>query len=180
MFSAATANAANSESNSTAIKVTAADGKDVTLTINGNICADQISELWYATNEALYNSTDIAFMLKSQNSTIQFMNMTVAKSDVLGGTAPIVTIDGVYSKNSGFSQDSTNYYVWFTALSDSGQIDRSKVQITFLLTPKLTAIGPSLSILYTVGIVVAAVLVAALSLLLIIYKRCYDKTKFLS
>jgi hypothetical protein len=161
------------------LKVTAADGKEVTLTINGNVAPDQISDLWYASNEALYNNTDIAFMLANQNSTMQFMNMTISKSDLLGGTAPIVTIDGVLVEDSGYSQDSTNFYVWFTALFNSGQIERSNVQITFLLTPKLTAVGPTLSILYTVGLVVVSVLVAALSLLLVIYKRYYEKQKFL-
>ena len=176
---AATANAAAAEPSSTAtLKVTAADGKNVTLTINGNIAPDQISELWYANNAALYNNTDIAFNLANQNSAVQFMNMTVPKSNLLGGTAPIVTIDGVYVKDSGYSQDSTNFYVWFTALSSSGQIDKSNVQITFLLTPELTAIGPSLSILYTVGLAVASMLVVALSLLLIVYKRHYDKQRF--
>jgi hypothetical protein len=176
---AATANAATEEPSSTAtLKVTAADGKDVTLTINGNVAPDQISELWYASNAALYNNTDIAFNLANRNSTVQFMNMTVPKSDVLGGTAPIVTIDGVYVKDSGYNQDSTNFYVWFTALSSSGQIDKSNVQITFLLTPKTTAIGPSLSFLYTVGLVVVSVLVAAVSLLLVMYKRYFDKQRF--
>lgn len=175
---AATANATTAESGTTTLKVTAADGQDITLTVNGNICAEQISELWYASNAALYNNTDIAFKLTNPNSTTQFMNMTVPKSALLGGVAPIVTIDGVLVKNSGFNQDSTNFYVWFTAPSYSGQIDNSTVQITFLLTPKFTSIGPSLSILYAVGIVVAAVLVAALSLLLIVYKRIYGKQRF--
>jgi hypothetical protein len=175
---AATASAATAESNSTTLKVTAADGKEVTLTINGNVAADQISELWYASNAALYNNTDIAFNLANRNSTVQFMNMTVPKSDVLGGTTPIVTINGVYVKDSGYSQDNANFYVWFTALANSGQLDKSNVQITFLLTPKLTAIGPSLSFLYTVGLVVVSVLVAALSLLLVMYKRYFDKQRF--
>lgn len=173
---AATANAAAAESGA-ALKVTSADGKDVTLTINGNVAASQISELWFASNPDLYNNTDIAFMLSSQSGTVQFMNMTVPKSALLDNTAPIVTIDGVWIKDSGYTQDSDNVYVWFTAPSTSGQIDRSNVQITFLLKPNLTAIGPSLNYLYTAGLVVVSLLVAMLFLMLM-YKRRLDKQRF--
>jgi hypothetical protein len=174
MLLAATANAATAaDSSEGTLKVTSADGKDVTLTINGNVDADQISELWFATNAQLCNNTDIAFTLARQGGTVQFMNMTVPKSALLGGTAPIVTIDGAWVKDSGYSQDSSNMYVWFTALSNQGQIDRSNVQITFLLKPNLTAVGPQLSILYTVGLVVASLLVVLL-FILIMYKRHID------
>lgn len=178
MLLSATTNAATAQSSQAGtLRVTSADGKDVTLTINGNVAADQISELWFACNPELYNNTDIAFMMTSQGSTVQFMNMTVPKNALLGGTAPIVTIDGVWVKDSGYSQDSNNMYVWFTALSNSGQIDKSNVQITFLLKPNLTAIGPSLSYLYTVGLVVVSLLVAML-FLLVMYKRYLDKQRF--
>jgi hypothetical protein len=178
MLLLATANTATAQSGSTGtLKVTSADGKDVTLTINGNVAADQISELWFASNAELYNNTDIAFTLTSPASTIQFMNMTVPKSVLLGGTAPIVTIDGAWVKESGYTQDSSNVYVWFTALSSAGQIDKSNVQITFLLKPNLTAIGPSLNYLYTVGLVVVSLLVAML-FLMITYARRINKQRF--
>lgn len=178
MLLSATANAATAESSSTGtLKVTSADGKDVTLTINGNVAADQISELWFASNAELYNNTDIAFMLTHQDSTGQFMNMTVPKSALLDNTAPIVTIDGAWVKESGYTQDSNNVYVWFTAHAASGQLDKSNVQITFLLKPNLAAIGPSLNYLYTVGLVVVSLLVAML-FLMVIYKRHIDKQRF--
>jgi hypothetical protein len=174
----ATTNAATAESSQAGtLKVTSADGKNVTLTINGNVAADQISELWFASNAALYNNTDIAFTLTNQGSTVQFMNMTVPKNALLGGTAPIVTIDGAWVKDSGYSQDSNNVYVWFTAFSNAGQIDKNKVQITFLLKPNLTAIGPSLNYLYTVGLVVVSLLVAML-FLMITYARRINKQRF--
>jgi hypothetical protein len=172
MLLAATANAATAEPDSTTLKVTAADGKEVTLTINGNVAADQISELWYANNAAIYNNTDIAFKLTSQGSTDQFMNMTVPKNALLDNTAPIVTINGVWVKNSGYTQDSSNVYVWFTATSTTEQIDRSDVQITFLLKPNVTAIGPSLNYLYTVGLLVASLLVAMLFIMITYSRRC--------
>jgi hypothetical protein len=165
-----------SQDTTTNLSVTAADGKYVTLTVKGTVDADQISELWFANNAALYNNTDIAFKLTSQNKTAEFMNMTVPKNVLLGGTSPVVTIDGALVKDSGFSQDSDNFYVWFTALSNSGHIDRSSVMITFLLTPKLTTVGPSMSYLYTMGAVVVTVLLAALFLLLVC-KRYYDKQR---
>lgn len=171
---AASANAATtSQSTTTTLKVTAADGKNVTLTINGNIAADQISELWFANNAALYNNTDIAFTLTGQNNTVEFMNMTVPKSALLDGASPVVTIDGALVENSGYTQDSNNFYVWFTA-SSTGNINRSDVQITFLLTPKLTTIGPSLGYLYTMGTAVVSILLATL-FLLVVYKRHSDK-----
>lgn len=171
----ATANAA--AESGTALKVTSADGRDITLTINGNVGADQISELWFANNPELYNNTDIAFMLSSQSNTVQFMNMTVPKSALLDNTAPIVTIDGVWIKDSGYSQDNENVYVWFTAPTNSVPIDRSNVQITFLLKPNLTAIAPTLGYLYTVGLVVVSLLVAML-FLLVMFKRHLDKQRF--
>jgi hypothetical protein len=172
---AATANAATAELSSTAaLEVTAADGKEVTLTINGNVAADQISELWYANNAALYNNTDIAFTLASQNNTLEFMNMTIPKSALFDGTSPIITINGALAENSGYTQDNSNFYVWFTAPTTFGPINRNNVQITFLLTPKLTTIGPSLGYLYTVGIAVVTILVAML-FLLVVYKRNFDK-----
>jgi hypothetical protein len=167
---ASTATAA--EPSSTALKVTTADGKEVTLTINGNVAADQISELWYANNAAIYNNTDIAFKLTNSGSKVQFMNMTVPKNALLDNTAPIVTINGVWVKNSGYTQDSSNVYVWFTAASTTGQIDRSNVQITFLLKPNVAAIGPSLNYLYTVGLLVASLLVAMLFIMITYARRC--------
>jgi hypothetical protein len=178
LFLLATVNAATAEPSSTAtLKVTSTDGKDVTLTINGNVAADQISELWFASNADLYNNTDIAFTLANQGSTVQFMNMTVPQNALLDNTAPIVTIDGVWVKDSGYSQDSSNVYVWFTAPSNAGHIDKSNVQITFLLKPNLTSIGASLSIWYTVGLVVVSLLVAML-FLLVVYKRRLDGQRF--
>ncbi len=165
--------AANAAASTTtaALDITAADGKNVTLKIEGNIEAEQISDLWFASNPSLYNNTDIAFTLTGQQDTVHFMNMTVPKDALLGGTAPVVTIDGRLADQSGYSQDGGNFYVWFTA---SEPVDRSTVQITFLLTPKITTIQPSMGYLYTFGVATVSLLVAVL-LVLLVYKRRSDK-----
>ncbi len=171
-LSIATAANAAASTTTAALDVTTADGKNFTLKIEGNIDAEQVSDLWFASNPSLCNNTDIAFTLTGHKDTVHFMNMTVPKDALLGGTAPIVTINGRLVEQSGYSHDGDNFYVWFTA---SEPVDRSNVQITFLLTPKVTTIHPSQGYLYTFGAVTVSVLVTVL-LILIIYRRRSDKT----
>jgi hypothetical protein len=40
--------------------------------------------------------------------------MTIAKSNVPYGTAPTVNIDNRRAENQGYTQDNTNYYIWYT------------------------------------------------------------------
>jgi hypothetical protein len=56
------------------------------------------------------------------SGTVGFANMTVAKSSISYGTAPIVYVDGVQAANQGCTQDSNNYYVWYTTHFSTDQI----------------------------------------------------------
>jgi hypothetical protein len=170
----AATNSATPGSITATLQVTAANGKNITLTTNGNVSPDQISELWFANNEALYNNTDIAFKLTGQNNTAQFMNMTVPKNSLLANTAPVITIDGSLAENAGYTQDQDNFYVWFTAASNREHLNRSNVQITFLLTPKIMTIQPPIGYLYTFGAAIIAILLSAV-FLLVGFKRHSNK-----
>lgn len=95
--------------------------KTINLTLNGNISLSQISNLNVTTNPAT-NKTTISFSLTGQNGTVGFCNMTLPKNEIPNTTNPIIYIDNEPAQNQGYTQDSSNYYVWFTTHFSTHQI----------------------------------------------------------
>lgn len=151
------------------------DGKNVTLAITGNISAAQISDMFFDTREDWYNNTDIAFTVTGLNGSAGFMNMTIPKNSILGGTEPTVAANGAQAENEGFAQDGDNFYVWFTMLPQWDNSNRGYVAIHFLLVNNHEPIKPSTGfdipgLDISIGVVVVFI-VAALILLIIRYRR---------
>jgi hypothetical protein len=56
--------------------------------------------------------------------------MTIPKSAVAQGTTPKIYIDNQLSANQGYTQDTNNYYVWYTT-----QFSTHKISIVFNTSP---------------------------------------------
>ena len=100
------------------------DSKTVTftqLTISGNITSAQISNVTIATNQSS-KITTLSFMVTGESGTTGFSNITIPKSDVPNGTAPTIYIDNQRASSQGFTQDSSNYYVWYTTSFSTHQV----------------------------------------------------------
>jgi parallel beta-helix repeat protein len=94
----------------------------VTLTINGNITAAQFSDITLTTNQS---QITLSFTLQGETGTSGYTNITIPKSQVPNGVNPVVYIDGVEAPNQSFTEDSQNYYVYFTVSFSTHQIDIS-------------------------------------------------------
>lgn len=91
------------------------------VTLYGNITATQMSNMTitpYAENR----TTVVAFTVTGESDTAGFVNITLSKSAIPYGTIPIVYIDGVKAANQGYTEDSENYYVWFTTHFSTHQV----------------------------------------------------------
>lgn len=150
------------------------DGRNVTLAIAGNISVAQISDMSFVTLEDWYNNTDIDFTVTGLNGSAGFMNMTIPKDAVLGGTEPTVAANGALPENHGFAQDRDNFYVWFTMLPQWDNSNRGFVSIHFLLVNNHKPTEPFHGFYLPLEIAVvfiAAFIVAALILMIVRYKR---------
>ncbi len=115
------------------LQTTSIDGKNVTLAIQGNVSASQFTNLFFQNLPDWYNNTNINFDLTGLNGSTAFVNMTIPKNAILGGTEPVVAANGRKPMNDGFTQDSENFYVWFTTQPQWDNNNRSYVTIQFLL-----------------------------------------------
>ena len=95
------------------------NGNTVDLAINGNITTSQISNVIITTNES---TTTLSFTLTGQSGTTGFSNITIPKNSVTNGMTPKIYVDGQPALNQGYTQDSNNYYVWYTTRLSSHQI----------------------------------------------------------
>jgi hypothetical protein len=151
------------------------DGKNVTLTIKGNISTTQISNLYFETLEDQYNNTHITFDIRGLNGSAGFVNMTIPKSALLGGTEPSVATNGGRPESQGFLQDEENFYVWFTTLPQWDNNDRSYVTVLFLLVTHRES-NQSSSTIWTFYGIAFALLIVATILLLVRYKQTTKKS----
>jgi hypothetical protein len=67
-----------------------------------------------------------------------FGNLTIPKSALPYGATPTIYVDGQIAQNQGYTQDSGNYYVWYTTHFSTDQIS-----IVFGSTPNSTPSPPS-------------------------------------
>ena len=117
------------------LQTTSIDGKNVTLAIQGNVSASQFTDLFFQNLPDWYNNTNINFDLTGLNGSTAFVNMTVPKSEILGGTEPAVATNGNIPINDGFTQNSENFYVRFTTQPQWDNYNRSYVTVMFQLAP---------------------------------------------
>ena len=157
------------------LQITTFNSENITLTLNGNISAAQISDVFFVNRPDFYNNTHLDFTVTGQNNTVGFLNMTIPKSSVLGGTEPGVYVPGVNQINDSFSQDKENFYVWFTVPFNAENFDRPQVEILFVLVTHRVA-ESSLSGWYILVIAVGLALTVVLAIAR--YRRIQTKHAF--
>jgi hypothetical protein len=94
-------------------QITTYNSENVTLTINGNISAAEISDVWFVNRPDFYNNADFEFTLTGQNNSLGFLNMTIPKARYWS----VLSLEYMFRKlmkYDSFSQDRENFYVWFT------------------------------------------------------------------
>ena len=97
------------------------NGTTVELVIRGNVASSQISNATIRSNQ-LTATTNVSFTLTGPSGTTGFFNTTIPKTAILYGTTPLVYIDNLQSLNQGYSQDTNNFYVWYTTQFSTHQI----------------------------------------------------------
>ena len=138
--------------NPTIIHATTDNNKTVELTINGNITSTQITNITIATNQTKATTT-LSFKVTGDSGTTGFGNITIPKNTVSDGTEPTLYIDGQQAQQQGFTEDSSNYYVWYTVHFSTHEIS---VVFTSPVTDTLSPI-----ILYAIAIALALLIAAA-------------------
>ena len=127
------------------LQITTLDGKNVNLAITGNASVSQFKSFSFQNLPDWYNNTNIAFTLFGLNGSASFVNMTIPKNAILGGTLPVVTINGGLSHNNGYAYDTENFYVWFTTqaqpLNSPLYYNQSQITIQFVLSTRYTPIS---------------------------------------
>lgn len=139
-----------------------ANGTIVNLAISGNITGSQMSNIRIATNQSA-GSTIVSATVQGESGTIGLSNITIPISVVPYGTTLKIYIDGQSALNQGYTQDSNNYYIWYTT-----HFSTHEISIRFT---KLSSQSPS--IILSTGIIsigaFAVLTVVFVSLLL--YRR---------
>ena len=139
----------------TTVKAKTDSGATVNLAISGNITSSQMSNVTIATNQST-NSTTVSITVTGQSGSIGFSNITIPKTAILYGTNPVVFIDGQQATTQGYTQDSQNFYVWYTMHLSTHLM---KIQFAVSLKPQtssfesLLAVGiiaPEIVLVYTV------------------------------
>jgi hypothetical protein len=74
--------------------------------------------------------------------------MTIPKTAIPYGTSPVVYIDGQEALNQGYTQDTNNFYVWYTTQFSTHQI---KIQFTVPSNLQATPFGSWLAVGVTVS-----------------------------
>jgi YVTN family beta-propeller protein len=107
-------------SSTTVIATDTTTQKTYTITVNGNVTAQQITNMTITPNQT--NGTAIAFTLTGESGTNGFCNLTIPKAAIPYGTNPTIYIDGAPATNQDYTQDADNYYVWFTTHFSTHQV----------------------------------------------------------
>jgi len=154
------------------VPVTTGNGGTADLAIGGNVTVSQMSGVTLLTDYSTA-STTISFTVTGESGTTGFSNITVPASAVSFGTTPTVYIDGQVASNQGYTQDSSNYYVWYTIQFTTHQV--SIVFATHAHSPSPTP-APVIPQGYIYGIVVVVVIVVTVAAVLMLRKSKKGKT----
>ncbi|MHB8702284.1 MAG: hypothetical protein ACYC7D_14875 [Nitrososphaerales archaeon] len=103
----------------TSASATLASGQTVPVTIYGNESGVEIANLQIFNANNTYS---VNFQISGTPSTVGFANVTIPKSAVPSGYTPTVYVDGVKALDQSFTEDQSNYYVYFTTHFSTHQI----------------------------------------------------------
>jgi hypothetical protein len=101
--------------------------------------------------------TTLSFTVTGPSGTTGFGNVTIPKSVETYGTTPTIEIDGQPASSQGYTQDSNNYYVWYTT-----SFSTHKISIMFAETVSFPSPIAQSDLFQEViyGVVTAAVVVS--------------------
>ncbi len=105
----------------TTINATTENGIKINLLVTGNMTSQQITNLQITKSQSSKTIT-VSFDVKGTKGDEGIGNFTIPKNAVDFGTAPKVYIDNAQAKSQGYSQDESNYYVWFTTHFSSHEV----------------------------------------------------------
>ena len=142
----------------TAVPAKTDNGVTVELAINGNITSSQISNAAITTNQTTATTT-VSFTITGPNGTVGLGNMTIPKTAIQLGISPVIYIDGQQASNQGYTQDSNNFYVWFTTQFSAHQM---AIQFTVPSTSKASSSLSVFAVLLTVPEIVLIYTVIAI------------------
>ena len=115
--------------------VTNSDQK-VSIELAGNITQTQISNVTITPNQTA-ETTVIEFNITGSSGS-GFSNMTIQKTSVAYGNIPAVYIDNQQISNQGYTQDTENFYVWYTTHFSTHQVIILFTQTQSSATPTTT------------------------------------------
>jgi hypothetical protein len=141
------------------IKATTEEGSTIDLAIGGNITSSQITNVAIAKNQSAATTT-LSFTVTGEDGTTGFGNVTIPKSAVAVGTIPTVYVDGQQAADQGYTQDSSNYYVWYTI-----QFSTHSLSVVFASEQQAAFTGLSQTEIIAIAAVVAVLVIIAVVVL---------------
>lgn len=154
----------------TTITASTDNGTTIDVTISGNITSAQITSAQISADQASA-TTILSFNVTGASGTTGFSNMTISKSEVPYGTTPIVYIDGVVAANQGYTEDSQNYYVWFTTHFSTHNVQVEFTGQTPTPTTSPTSSPVSTSTIEIIAAIVLIAILAAIGSLMLFQRR---------
>ncbi len=151
------------------ISVTTSSGK-INISISGNITTSQITSAALTTNQTA-KSTTLSFTVTGTSGTAGFLNITIPKSQVTYGTTPTVYIDGSKASSQGYTQNSNNYYVWFTTQFSTHQVTTVFTTTSPTPTPTATPKPTGIPQGYIYGLVVVIIVIIIVAAVLALRSR---------
>ena len=148
----------------TTVNATNGTGAKINLSISGNMTSQQITNVTITPNKSS-KTIAISFTVSGEQGDIGFGNVTIPKSTVDFATSPIIYIDGSKALDQGYSQDDSNYYVWFNTHFSSHD-----VSIIFSSMVSNSESIPQT----TIYIVFCMILILVIISGIVIYKKRYD------
>jgi len=100
-------------------------GETIKISITGALTSSEITNA-YLTTDQKSKSTYLYFNLDSAKPSTGFSNITLPKILIHDGTSPTIYVDDEKAENQGYTQDTDNYYVWYTT-----DLSRNQISIIF-------------------------------------------------
>jgi hypothetical protein len=112
--------------------VTLGSGAIVDFAISGNVTSSQISNVVITSLQP--ETVIMSFTITEPKGTAGLGNITIPKSDISYGVSPEVYGNGQMISDQGYTQDTDNFYVWYTTSFDTNLVNAvSQVTVRFLL-----------------------------------------------
>jgi hypothetical protein len=143
-------------------------GSLLNIAIKGNVTSQQITNGIIQAQQNVSISrleTLIHFDVSWTNGTYGFSNVTIPKSAVPYGTSINITVDHNPASDFGYTQDSKNYYVWYTTPL---VIDETAEPVAILFSTTASATQPPTQlqaiptgVIYGVALIIAIIAIGA-------------------